>query len=464
MMPKNSGTHSLENSVPMHVRSATFVGQAGAPAGDECAGCGANDTSADVACPPSDKQWKQAAEPSLPSSAPPEDDAEYEEIDDLTYERTGTLCFPFRVIERARATAGVGAGNEAARAPSSGAPSSEPPSSEPPSSAWSAIGHRVRDLRAASADKPGVTLLATIAVAGSEVASPAKRRAPPPPPSATKAKVKATATEDDRSSSSLPPPVMAPRSVPQPVVVAPPVAPPRRTSTVASRALSKVPRTIVASTSSPEPRHAGSSRKRETRSPAADPNAERTTRPSLRTRPRVIQSYPSLGQRLLAEVRRVPLAKRSLALGAGAAVLVAGVFLASSTLMPRKVPREKAEARPSAAQVGERAPRAERGPGKMVPPRPAVAAVVDARAALDARDARTLADAPAPHDPRVDVMAEDELQEMAPALPAVGARPLGARPLGARAMVGSNRRVPAPNRPHAACECFPGDPLCGCLD
>jgi len=452
MMPKNTGMHSLESPVSRGVPSTPVVREAPASVGSAGHGGGVGDTSTDAGYPPSDKLLKRAAvDPSAPHGGLPDDD-EYEEIDDLIYERTGTLCFPYpsRLIEKARANDGASARPEASRSPSMGSESS------------AAIGHLVRDLRAASADTPGVTMLATVDIVGGAAVSAAQRREPPTPPSVAKARTKA----DSPSSTSIPPvspapvspaPVSpAPRVAAPQVVVAPPTVPPRRSPVVANRSLTKVARTSVASPSSPAPRHSGPSRGREARSFAADPNAERTTKPSLRANQRVIQSYPSFRQRVFAEVRRVPLAKRSLALGGGAAVLVAAIVLASSALVPRNVPPVQA-ATPSgvAAVVDARTPRTERLPKKVVVSPSSAAPVVDEPAR---------ATAPAPGEPHVSVLVPEESPEVAPDPSASDARLAGDHAKGAKATARSNGRASTPPRRQESCDCFPGDPLCGCLD
>ncbi len=387
MMPKKTGIHSLEGLGRTRGPSTASVRQAPVHNGGVRQGGGVADVNTDAAHPPSDTLLKRAVdEPSAPHGGPPEADAEYEEIDDLIYERTGTLCFPYPsplVESSARTTEGGKARREATGAPSLG--------SEP--SAWSSLGHLVRDLRAASAETPGVSLLATVDVVSTPRAS------------------------------------MAPRFVPQPVVVAPAAVPPRRESVVANRALSKVAQTIVAS-SSPASRHSGPSRGREPRSLAPVPTAQRTPKPSLRSKQHARPLYPSFGQRVRAEVRRIPLAKRSLALGAVAALVFAGALLVSSALMPRNVPEERAVTRWS------------------------VAPAVDERAPLPE---------PAHVEPRVSVVVADEYSEVTPDWPEVDAL-TGDRSKGAKPTVRSNRRAPTLPRPPAPCGCLAGDPLCGCLD
>jgi hypothetical protein len=413
MMPKKTGIHSLENLVRMHGPSTASVRQAAGHVGGGGQVGGDGNMSTDAAHPPSDTLLKRSVgEPSAPHGSPPEEDAEYEEVDDLIYERTGTLSFPYRsplVESSARASEARGAGPEATAALSVG----------PEPSAWSTLGHLVRDLRAASADTPGVSLLATVDVVSTPRAS------------------------------------MAPRFVPQPVLVAPAVSPPRRKSVVANRALSKVAQTIVAS-SSPASRPSGPSRGREPQSLAPAPTAQRTTRPSLRSKQHARQLYPSFGQRVRAEVRRIPLAKRSLALGGVAALVFAGALLASSALMPRNVPADRAATHSSVAPVvDQRAPLAERRSEKRVVSRDSAAALVDERGPASA-----LADVV----PRVSVVVAEEYDEVMPEPPAGDAQLTGERSKGAEATARSNRRAPTPPRPHRPCDCFAGDPLCGCLD
>jgi hypothetical protein len=444
MMPKNSGMHSLETPMPMRDPSTPFVREAPGSIGGAGRVCGVGGMNTDASYAPSEAVSRRAAgEPSSPHGGAPEEDPEYEEVDDLIYERTGTLSFPYtlRIVEGGIRTEAVGARPEATEAPSAGSELS----------AWSSLGRLVRDLRDASAGTPGVSMLATVDVIGGERASTARQPEPSKPPSV--AEVKAPSP----SSTSIPRAVVVSPSLPQRVAVGPTFAPPRRTSVVADRAIGKVAQTFVASPSPPASRHVEPSRGREARSFAPVANAKRTTQPSLRVKQRAGRVYPSFGQRVLAEVRRSPLAKRRTASGVVAAAVVAAVVIASSTLGPRHVPRETVASRSSvAAVVDGRAPVPGRLPEKVVASRGSVATVGDERAPLPAL---------AHVEPRVSVAPDgDEYNEVTLAPPAADEELTGDRSKGAEAKARSNRRAPTHSRRHEPCDCLPGDPLCGCLD
>jgi hypothetical protein len=355
-------------------------------------------------------------------------DPEYEEVEDLIYERTGTLSFPYPpfIVASVRATEAAGAGPGAIGAPSSGSESS----------AWSSLGRLVRDLRAASAGTPGVLMLASVDVAGVEPASTAKRREPSTAPPVAEAKA------NSRTSTSISRAVRAPRSVPQPVAAAPALVPPRWSPGVANRALGKVTQTF-ATPSPPTSRHVDPSRRREVRSCLPRPNATRPSQPSLPAKRRARRSYPSFGQRVLAETRRIPLAKRSAAVGVVAAVVVAGVFVASVTLARGRVPQERVASRWSV--IDQRAP-------------------VPAPAQVEPGASGVVAEGNAIRDGASSTANGGEDDEMTLERPAIDARPTGDHSKRAKATARSNRRAPRQPRPHEPCDCFPGDPLCGCLD
>lgn len=195
----------------------------------------------------------------------------------------------------------------------------------------------------------------------------------------------------------------------------------------------------------PASRHAGPSRGGEVRSFAPMGVPQRTTQPSLRAKQRARRVYPSFGQRVLAEVRRLRFAKRSVVLAGVAAVAAAGAFVASSALVPRRAPREAAPTHPSPAAV-----------------------VVAERSAAERRAAeRAPVPAPAHVGPRVSVLTEEyEAALDRPALdrPALDAPLTDAHSNGAKATAGAKPRAPERSRPHEPCDCLPGDPLCGCLD
>jgi hypothetical protein len=414
MMPKNSGMISLENLLRMR------------------------------------EPTRAVAEPSSsPRGGVPEEDPEYEEVEDLIYERTGTLSFPYavRIVE-----GGVTMTRAAvARPATTGAPSAGPESA-----AWSTLGRIVRDLRSASAGTPGVALLATVDVVGGQPASAAKQREPSTPPCVSEA----AKPHGPRTTSSA----RALTSVPQRVAVGPAHVPPRRSAVVANRAPGKVVQAIDLSPSPPTSRHVAPSRGRDERSSAPVANAQRTTQPSLRTKQRVDSNrerearagapvasaqrasrpslraqrqarrvYPSFGQRVLAELRRSPLAKRSVASGVLAALVVAGVFVASSTLLPRRVAHGTVAPRSSVAAVDERVP---------VP-------------------------ALAHGEPHVGVLAAEgggEYEEVTIDREALETQLTMDRSKEAKAKAHSHRREPTQPRRHEPCDCLPGDPLCGCLD
>ena len=413
MKPKNPGTHSLEDpattrdpSTPVVAEAPSREGQLGGP-GDE-------NTDAH---PPGEAVLQRAAEPS-PRGGVAKQDPEYEEVDDLDliYERTGTLCFPYpsrKVESGVRATDPALARPEVTRAPS----------------VWSELsavfplGRRLRDARAASAGSPGVSMRASVDAAAGEAASTPQRREPSTPPAVTRAQ--ANAASPTRTSRAL----VASRALPQQVAVGPAFPPARRHSVVAHRALTKVNHTDVAPTS----RHSSTSRGREARSPAQVSSGKRTTQTSRPTRQPALRTYPTFGQRVRAELRRVRLAKWSAALGVLAALVVASVFVVSSAFVPKRGSRERAA------------------------PRASVAAAVDQRAPVPA---------PAHLGPRVSVVAAEPPPEAPKRLgrPAPDALPTGARSTGAKATARSNRRTTTHSSPPEPCDCFPGDPLCGCLD
>jgi hypothetical protein len=377
-------------------------------------------TNTGAAYAPAEPESKRAAETSSHHGGVLQQDAEYEEVDDLdlVYERTGTLCFPY---PSRRVDSGVRATEAAA------ARTTEAPAVAPERSAMSSVGRLVRDLRAASASTPGVSMLATIDVVGGEGASVAQRPQPPPQPSGAEAKAHRPAP------ASAFPVLAAPPPLPQRVAVGPAFPPPRRSSGVANRALSKAAHTFVAPPSSLASRQVGPSRARDARSFTPVRNGKRTTQPSL-ARQRALQLYPTFGQRILAEVQRIPLATSSVALGVVAAVVVAAVFLASSTLLSRRAPPERAA------------------------PRSKVSAVAEGRARRPA---------PELDEPRVSVVAEEEaLPEEPPKTlepPELDVQRTGERSKGAKA-TRSNRRASTRSGLREPCDCFPGDPLCGCLD
>ena len=186
----------------------------------------------------------------------------------------------------------------------------------------------------------------------------------------------------------------------------------------------------------PASRHVDPSRGREARSFAPMGVPQRTTQPSLRAKQRARRVYPSFGQRVLAEVRRLRFAKRSVVLAGVAAVAAAGAFVASSALVPRRAPRETA------------------------PTRPTLAAVVAERRVAERRAAeRAPVPAPAHVGPRVSVFDRPALDP-----PALDAQRTDAHSNGAKATARAKPRAPERPRPHEPCDCLPGDPLCGCLD
>ena len=421
MMPKKPGTYSLEDLAPRRDPSTPVVKKAPTSA-DQMGGVG-RDVNTYAAHPPSEAVLQRAAEPSSPRGGVARQDPEYEEVDDLDliYERTGTLCFPYpsrKVESGVRATDSAVARPEVTRAPS----------------VWSELsavfplGRRLSGARAAPAGARGVSMLAAVDVVRGEPASAGQRREPSTPPAVARAKA------NGPSSTSAPPALVARRALPQQVAVGPAFPPARRHSAVANRALTQVNHTIVAPPSSPSSRHPGPGRGREARSPAQLSNGKRTAQTSRRTRPPALRTYPTFGQRVRAEVDRIQLAKWSAALGVLAALVVAGVFVASSVLVPKRVPRAS------------------------VAPRSSVAAVVDQR---------VLVPAPIHPGPRVSVIVAEEAQPELPNMldrPALDAQLTDARPKGARTVAPSNRRAPTRTRTHERCDCFPGDPLCGCLD
>jgi hypothetical protein len=363
MTPKNSVLHTLESLVRTRDPSTPFVSEAARLIrGDRVDGVGRLTT--DAASPAGEAISKRAvAEPSSPHDRIPEDDAEYEEVDDLIYERTGTLSFsyPLRsVASGERATHADSDKPEAIRARSAG-------------SSLAGLARLVSGLRAASATTPGVSLLATVDVVGGEPASTAKRR--------------------ERSTS--------------------------------SRGRGQSQRCILARGAAP--RRAQSRARGWVVCPAAECQADDKT--SLLAKQRTHRSY---GQRLLAEVRRIPLAKRPAALGVMAAVVVAEVLVAMATRVPRRVASEEAAPRSSvAAVVAERAP----------------------------------ASAPAPiNSSRASVMTEDGATPVRLHWPALDATLTAGHAKRAKAPALSKARASMPPRSHAPCDCLPGDPLCGCID
>ena len=419
MKPKNAGIDSLENLVPSRAPSTPSV--AGAPSRRGGAGqvgrLGPMQT--DPGFPPSEAALQRYAEPSSTPGGIPREAPEYEELDeqDLIYDRTGTLCFPYPSRKAESGVRAIEAGGARPEAIGRRSREAESTASFP-------LERRASASNLAPLVTPGVAKLATINIAGGQGASTVARREPPMPPSAAKANASGpAATSTSRA-------LLAP-SVPQRVAVGPVFPPARRGSPVANRAFNKVAHTFVAPPSSSAARHTGSSRAREGRPLAPASNGERTTQPRIRTRQPVPQCYPSFGQRVLAEVQRIPLAKWSVALGALAAVVVVGMFVASSTLMPRRNLRARGVPRSSAA------------------------AVVDGRTP-----------APAHVAPRVSVISPEPASEPPETLerPAVDAPLVDDRSKRAKATAHANPRAPRGPTPHEPCECFEGDPLCGCLD
>lgn len=433
--------------------ASTAFGEA-PTSGVVCPAEGAGARHDEASQPPSEPAPKRPlAAPSAPSDT--EGDAEeYEEVEELMYERTGTLAFPnpALIIESAaRAAEAVGARPEKHERPAVGSVS------------WSSVARLMRDLRSLSEGTPGVGLAATVDVAPSAAARPPERRepAPPAPVAAPRAEAPASTREPASAAAAAASRAMlAPLYVQSPVVVAPAAPPPRRRSTVASRAISKVVQPSIALVP-PAARPRAPRPAVDARSLAVVPSAERTTKPSLRVRSQVLRGYPSFGQRVLAEVRRIPLAKRSLAVGALAAVLVAGMFVAYSALASKRAPRQAA-----AARSVERAGAAQRAPA------PAASVVTSAapRAPAAAGErAPELALAgerePAPSvEPRVSVWAEETAGDATAPVRAPAAAPL------TRHHVARGKAAPAASRPVSTplaappCACLPGDPLCGCLD
>jgi hypothetical protein len=429
MMSKNSGIYSLENLVRVSDPSRRFLGKAPSGidgvghAGLDHAGArhvgGVGNMNTDAAEPPSGAELKRAAaEPSPPRGGVPEEEPEYE-VNELIYERTGTLCFPWPslIVEgdgRALET-------EGARPEAKGAP---PVGSDSP--ARSSIGCLVRDLRAASAGTPGVLMLATVDGGGVGRASTVSRREPSTPPALAEAKGSSpSGTSFSRAGTPL-------HSVRQRVDPIPAFVPLGSSSMRANRAVGKVAQTSVASAS----RDVDPSRGREAledRPFAPDPNGKRSAKPI-----RLIKHYPSLGQRILTEVRRTTVAQRIAALGVLAAGgVLAAVVVASSTRVPVRVPVARVAPSSSVAPVvAETAPTP---PPAHVPP--SVPAVV----------------AEAPPEPPNSMLANGTpLPTPEETLPEPS--PLSSKEVKAT----SRSKSSAPTR--KPCDCVPGDPLCECLD
>jgi hypothetical protein len=169
------------------------------------------------------------------------------------------------------------------------------------------------------------------------------------------------------------------------------------------------------------------------------PNGKRTTQRSHLAQQHARQPYPSSCERVLSELRRISLARRSAAVGAVAAVVVAGVLVPLSALMPTRVAQERATSHST------------------------VAAVIDERAPMPA---------PAHLEPHVRVIVagapprEPSNSMFSNATPPTAYEDTLPQPFARRAprAARSNLRSPTPPRPLQPCDCFPGDPLCGCLD
>jgi hypothetical protein len=427
MTSKNSGMNGLENLAQLRDPSRRFRREAPSGIGGVGHVGGVGNMNTDAADPPSEAVLTRAvAEQSPPRGGLTEEEPEYE-VSDLIYERTGTLLFPCpsRVVESSgRAPEAAGAKPEAKGAPSVGSESS----------AWSSL---VRDLRAASAGTPGVSMLATVDVGGEGPASTAKRSEPSTPPALAEAKA------GSRSLTGIFQVAPSPRTVPQEVAPGPAIVAPGPSSALANRALGKVAQTFVATPSPPASRDVDASRgleALEARSFAPVPNAKRNARPS-----RLVKQYPSLGQRVLAEVRRTAVAKKIAAVGVVAAAgVVAAVVVASSTLMPGRVPREEVASRSSVT-----APAAERAPA---PPR----AHIEPPVPVGMPEAPPEPPNSTPTDGTPLPIPEETLPE--PSSRRAPASKVGqGKPIHDRAL---------PTRPNLAkpCDCLPGDPLCGCLD
>jgi hypothetical protein len=188
--------------------------------------------------------------------------------------------------------------------------------------------------------------------------------------------------------------------------------------------------------------------------------------------------YPSFGQRVLAEVRRLPLAKQCVASGVVAAVVAAGVFVASSTLVPRRAPQEQTASRRSvAAVVDERAP-----VPALAHVEPRVSVVVGEAAPAEPSNSLTNGTPPPAFEealpepsprraPTNDVGQDGAILDEASwasddgeSTEVIDARLTGDRSKEAKTKPRSTRRLPTQPGLHEPCDCLPGDPLCGCLD